>query len=524
MPLIGFAGAPFTLASYLIEGGKSANFAKTKKLMFGAPDAWHALMEKLAEVVRRYLLAQIAAGADAVQLFDSWVGRPRAGGLRRVRAAARRGTSSPTSRRPGVPVIHFGTGTATLLEPMRDAGRDGHRRRLVHAARRRRGRASATTARCRGTWTRARSSRRARSRWRTRSASSTRGRPPRAHLQPRPRHLAGDAGRQRAGGHRLRARGPPRDDVRGARCSSSSHGTVDDRSTTSRRFVTNVRRGHPPSPRARRRASTAVRRRSAGVAAQRDQRRGRGASSNGASASAWRGRIACGTRRRGACSRSSRAEGVDASALVPLAQHSAHVYADDAREPAAACGIALASAPNWGSQPEAVRRGGVADRADAQRVAGLGAGGAGDDGAQPAPGGRRRGGSVRARSPRRGARHRARSSRGRGRGAGAARRRRVSEPGTSAGPGGRPMPWLGPDLKTTLDEAAARGRKARRVRAHRLSRRPRRDPLRPRHRGARPGRRSGPRGHACAVAQRRRRLHRRPRRRGAAALARARAR
>ncbi|HEY8086387.1 MAG TPA: uroporphyrinogen decarboxylase, partial [Polyangiaceae bacterium] len=74
VPLIGFAGAPFTLASYLVEGGKSPNFARTKKLMYGAPDDFRALMEKLAEVVRRYLRAQIEAGAQAVQLFDSWVG------------------------------------------------------------------------------------------------------------------------------------------------------------------------------------------------------------------------------------------------------------------------------------------------------------------------------------------------------------------------------------------------------------------------------------------------------------------
>ncbi len=121
VPLIGFAGGPFTLASYLIEGGKSANFAKTKKLMFGAPDAWHALMAKLGEVVRRYLLAQVAAGVDAVQLFDSWVGdlapedyveyvQPH---VRRILADV---------EKTGVPVIHFGTGTASLLESMRDAG------------------------------------------------------------------------------------------------------------------------------------------------------------------------------------------------------------------------------------------------------------------------------------------------------------------------------------------------------------------------------------------------------------------
>src|SRR5919106_5067325 len=74
VPLIGFAGAPFTLASYAIEGGHSANFAKTKALMYGHPDAWHRLCETLASVVADYLNAQIEAGVDAVQVFDSWVG------------------------------------------------------------------------------------------------------------------------------------------------------------------------------------------------------------------------------------------------------------------------------------------------------------------------------------------------------------------------------------------------------------------------------------------------------------------
>jgi uroporphyrinogen decarboxylase len=121
VPLIGFAGAPFTLASYLIEGGKSANFAKTKKLMFGAPDDFRALMEKLAEVVRRYLLAQIAAGADAVQLFDSWVGDlAPADYVEHIQPHVRHILGDVT--KAGVPVIHFGVGTATLLEPMRDAG------------------------------------------------------------------------------------------------------------------------------------------------------------------------------------------------------------------------------------------------------------------------------------------------------------------------------------------------------------------------------------------------------------------
>jgi uroporphyrinogen decarboxylase len=121
VPLIGFAGGPFTLASYLIEGGKSANFAKTKKLMFGAPDAWRALMETLTEVVRLYLRAQVVAGVDAVQLFDSWVGDlAPADYVEYVQPYARRILRDLETT--GVPVIHFGTGTATLLEAMRDAG------------------------------------------------------------------------------------------------------------------------------------------------------------------------------------------------------------------------------------------------------------------------------------------------------------------------------------------------------------------------------------------------------------------
>ena len=121
VPLIGFAGGPFTLASYLVEGGKSAQFAKTKKLMFGQPDAWHALMGKLADVVRRYLRAQIAAGAQAVQLFDSWVGDlAPADYVELVQPHSRAILADLEAA--GVPVIHFGTGTATLLGAMRDAG------------------------------------------------------------------------------------------------------------------------------------------------------------------------------------------------------------------------------------------------------------------------------------------------------------------------------------------------------------------------------------------------------------------
>lgn len=122
-PLIGFAGAPFTLASYLIEGGSSRNFVKTKQMMYGAPQTWHALMGKLARVVADYLIAQIEAGAQAVQLFDSWVGclspddyceyvLPHSQFvLRAVKAT-------------GVPAIHFGTDTAMLILWMKTAGGD----------------------------------------------------------------------------------------------------------------------------------------------------------------------------------------------------------------------------------------------------------------------------------------------------------------------------------------------------------------------------------------------------------------
>ncbi len=121
VPLIGFAGAPFTLASYLIEGGKSAHFAKTKRLMYSEPEAWHTLMGKLAEVVRRYLRAQVAAGADCVQLFDSWVGQLSAEDYKEY---VQRHVSMILQdvMKTGVPVIHFGTGTHSLLELQRDAG------------------------------------------------------------------------------------------------------------------------------------------------------------------------------------------------------------------------------------------------------------------------------------------------------------------------------------------------------------------------------------------------------------------
>lgn len=121
VPLIGFVGAPFTLASYAIEGGPSKDFARTKAMMYAEPDAWHVLCDRLAEMAGTYLRAQIEAGVDAVQVFDSWVGQ--------LSPADYREFALPHTRRVfdaiadlDVPSIHFGVGTAMLLEDMATAG------------------------------------------------------------------------------------------------------------------------------------------------------------------------------------------------------------------------------------------------------------------------------------------------------------------------------------------------------------------------------------------------------------------
>jgi uroporphyrinogen decarboxylase len=122
MPLIGFAGAPFTLASYMLEGGSSRHYTHTKTFMYTQPDAWHTLMALLSRNVARYLNSQIAAGAQAVQLFDSWVGHLSPMDYRTfVLPHAHAVIANVT---PGVPVLHFGTGTSALLELMHDAGGD----------------------------------------------------------------------------------------------------------------------------------------------------------------------------------------------------------------------------------------------------------------------------------------------------------------------------------------------------------------------------------------------------------------
>ena len=122
-PLIGFAGAPFTVASYLVEGGPSKDHALTKAMMFGAPDVWDALMRKIADISAAYLEVQVAAGASAVQLFDSWAGALTPADYRDLvmphsaRVLARAGEL-------GVPRIHFGVGTTNLLPMMGEAGAD----------------------------------------------------------------------------------------------------------------------------------------------------------------------------------------------------------------------------------------------------------------------------------------------------------------------------------------------------------------------------------------------------------------
>jgi len=121
--VIGFSGAPFTLACYLIEGRPSRDYGLAKSLMYGQPEVWHALMDKLTEVVSRYLVAQIQAGVDVVQLFDSWVGALGPSVYQRfVQPYTQRVFAAV--KQTGTPSIHFGTGTASLLDLMAEAGGD----------------------------------------------------------------------------------------------------------------------------------------------------------------------------------------------------------------------------------------------------------------------------------------------------------------------------------------------------------------------------------------------------------------
>ena len=122
IPLIGFSGAPFTLASYVIEGGASRQYLETKRLMYQDSGAWNALMEHLVRAITAYVNAQIAAGAQAIQLFDSWVGCLAPQDYRSFLLPHMRTLIQGLT--PGVPLIHFGTGTAGLLELLAEAGGD----------------------------------------------------------------------------------------------------------------------------------------------------------------------------------------------------------------------------------------------------------------------------------------------------------------------------------------------------------------------------------------------------------------
>ena len=123
VPLIGFGGAPFTLAAYAIEGGPSTNYAKAKAFMYAQPEAWHRLCDRFARLVGDYMRAQIEAGAQAIQIFDSWAGQ--------LSRADYREFALPHTRRifetlagSGVPTIHFGVNTGAILPDMAEAGGD----------------------------------------------------------------------------------------------------------------------------------------------------------------------------------------------------------------------------------------------------------------------------------------------------------------------------------------------------------------------------------------------------------------
>jgi uroporphyrinogen decarboxylase len=125
VPLIGFAGAPFTLASYAIEGGHSSNFAHTKALMYGHPAAWHRFCDLIAGIIGDYLVAQVEAGVDCVQVFDSWVGALNAADYREfILPHTKTIFDRLASAGSTVPTIHFGVGTGSILNELREAGGD----------------------------------------------------------------------------------------------------------------------------------------------------------------------------------------------------------------------------------------------------------------------------------------------------------------------------------------------------------------------------------------------------------------
>ena len=153
VPLIGFAGAPFTLASYLVEGGPSKHHERTKAMMLAEPATWHALMTALTDITIAFLQVQVAAGVDAIQLFDSWAGTLSLADYRAL-VLPHSARVFATLAEAGVPMTHFGVGTAELLGAMGEAGRDGGRCGLAHHADATRRPGCRPGRRCRATWIR----------------------------------------------------------------------------------------------------------------------------------------------------------------------------------------------------------------------------------------------------------------------------------------------------------------------------------------------------------------------------------
>jgi len=124
LPVIGFCGAPFTLASYMIEGGGSRNYVHAKKMMYSSPQSWDQLMQKLVAVTSEYAAEQVRAGADVIQIFDSWVGCLSVEDYRRY-VLPRTTELVKILQKTGAPVIYFGTDSATLLASMQETGAEG---------------------------------------------------------------------------------------------------------------------------------------------------------------------------------------------------------------------------------------------------------------------------------------------------------------------------------------------------------------------------------------------------------------
>ena len=122
LPVIGFCGAPFTLASYMVEGGGSRHYIEVKKLMYNSPEVWEELVDKLVDVLAEYTAAQVRAGADVVQIFDSWVGCLSVEDYRRYALEPTTRLIQRLQKETGVPIIYFGTDSATLLPSMTETG------------------------------------------------------------------------------------------------------------------------------------------------------------------------------------------------------------------------------------------------------------------------------------------------------------------------------------------------------------------------------------------------------------------